>query len=88
MWDLWWTKWYWDRVFSESFGSSQSISFYQASISIYHWRKNNRPIGGHSSETQSHTINMNNINMNQIFVLAPLKQVSVFLVKSVTDSKV
>jgi hypothetical protein len=20
MWDLWWTKWYWDRFFSEFFG--------------------------------------------------------------------
>jgi hypothetical protein len=25
MWDLWWTKWYWDRFFSEFFGLLLSI---------------------------------------------------------------
>jgi hypothetical protein len=32
MWDLWWTKWHWDRVFSEYFGFSLSISFHRCSI--------------------------------------------------------
>jgi hypothetical protein len=27
-WDLWWTKWHWDRFFSEFFGFPQSISFH------------------------------------------------------------
>jgi hypothetical protein len=30
------------------------------SMHIYHLGMNNRPAGGHSSETQSHPINMNN----------------------------
>jgi hypothetical protein len=28
-WDLWWTKWHWDRFFSESFGFPLSISFHR-----------------------------------------------------------
>jgi hypothetical protein len=26
MWDLWWTKWHWDRFFSELFGFLLSVS--------------------------------------------------------------
>jgi hypothetical protein len=32
MWDLWWTKWHWDRFFSEYFGFPLSISFHRCSI--------------------------------------------------------
>jgi hypothetical protein len=32
MWDLWWTKWHWDRFFTEYFGFPQSISFHWCSI--------------------------------------------------------
>jgi hypothetical protein len=32
MWDLWWTKWYWDRFFPEYFGFPLSISFHRCSI--------------------------------------------------------
>jgi hypothetical protein len=32
MWDLWWTKWHWDRFFPEYFGFFLSISFHQCSI--------------------------------------------------------
>jgi hypothetical protein len=32
VWDLWWTKWHWDRFFSEYFGFSLSISFHRCSI--------------------------------------------------------
>jgi hypothetical protein len=32
MWDLWWTKWHWDRFFPEYFGFLLSISFHQYSI--------------------------------------------------------
>jgi hypothetical protein len=32
MWDLWWTKWHWDRLFPEYFGFPPSISFYRCSI--------------------------------------------------------
>jgi hypothetical protein len=27
MWDLWWTKWHWDRFFSEFFGFPLSIYY-------------------------------------------------------------
>jgi hypothetical protein len=36
MWDLWWTKWHWDRVFSEFFGFSMSVSFHRPSQNSYH----------------------------------------------------
>jgi hypothetical protein len=32
MWDLWCTKWYWDRFFPEHFGFSLSISFHAAPL--------------------------------------------------------
>jgi hypothetical protein len=32
MWDLWWTKWHWDRISPEYFGFPLSISFYWYSI--------------------------------------------------------
>jgi hypothetical protein len=35
MWDLWWTKWHWDRFFSEFFNFFLPISFHQGSILIY-----------------------------------------------------
>jgi hypothetical protein len=34
MWDLWWTKWHWDKFFSEYFGFSVSISFHRCSIKM------------------------------------------------------
>jgi hypothetical protein len=57
MWDLWWTKWHW-----ESSSVFLSVSFHCGSpYSYIIWGMNNRPIGGSSSEIQSHPINMNNI---------------------------
>jgi hypothetical protein len=51
-WDLWWTKWHWDRSFSEFFGFPLSVSFHHGSPCSYiTWRMNNRRVGGHSSET-------------------------------------
>jgi hypothetical protein len=32
MWDLWWTKWHWDRFFSMYFGFFLSISFHRCYI--------------------------------------------------------
>jgi hypothetical protein len=32
MWDLWWTKWHWDRFFPEFFGFPLSVSFHRCSI--------------------------------------------------------
>ena len=34
MWDLWWTKCHWDKLFSEYFGFPLSISFHRCSIKI------------------------------------------------------
>jgi hypothetical protein len=31
VWDLWWTKWHWDRFFSEYFGFALSVSFHKCS---------------------------------------------------------
>jgi hypothetical protein len=33
MWNLWWTNWHWDRLSSESFNFSLSISFHRCSYS-------------------------------------------------------
>jgi hypothetical protein len=52
MWNLWWTKWQWDRFFSEFVGSHLSISFHR--ISPYSYTIcgiTNRPVGGHTSQT-------------------------------------
>jgi hypothetical protein len=32
LWDLWWTKWHWDRFFPDYFGFPLSISFHRCSI--------------------------------------------------------
>jgi hypothetical protein len=34
-WDLWWTKWHWDRVFAEYFGFPLSISPSQCSLHFF-----------------------------------------------------
>jgi hypothetical protein len=34
MWDLWWTKWHWDRFFSEYFDFLLSISFHRCYIKM------------------------------------------------------
>jgi hypothetical protein len=48
-------------VFSEVFGFLLSVSFHRVSQHLYiTWRMNNRLVGGSSSETQSHPIDMNN----------------------------
>jgi hypothetical protein len=38
MWDLWWTKWHWDRFFPKYFGFPLSVSFHRCSIT----RKNEK----------------------------------------------
>ena len=51
MWDLWWTKWHWDRFFSEYFGFFLSISFHRCSIKM---EKQKKP----SSSSQVCTISL------------------------------
>jgi hypothetical protein len=36
MWDLWWTKWHWERFFFEFFGFPLSVSFHRGSMLTYH----------------------------------------------------
>jgi hypothetical protein len=63
MWDLWWTKWHWDRLLSEFFGFTQSISFHRGSPFTYiAWGIYNRLDGGRSSEIFSNPIIMENNN--------------------------
>jgi hypothetical protein len=60
MWNLWWTAWHWDRLFSEFFGFSLSKSFHRVSLYLYvTWGLNNRPVFGRNSETSSHPIDIN-----------------------------
>jgi hypothetical protein len=35
MWDLWWTKWHSDRLFSKHFGLPLSVSLHHCSIPIF-----------------------------------------------------
>jgi hypothetical protein len=42
MWDLWWTKWHWDKFFPEYFGFPLPISFQWCSITRKR-TKNNHP---------------------------------------------
>jgi hypothetical protein len=57
MWDLWRTKWHWDRFFSEFFGFPLSISFHRRSpYSYIIWGMNSMSVSGSSSETYSHPI--------------------------------
>jgi hypothetical protein len=62
MWDFLWTKWHWDRLFSEFFGfSCQYHSTMALALHTYiTWGMNNKPVGGSSSEASSHPINKNN----------------------------
>jgi hypothetical protein len=53
------------RLSPNSSGFPLSVSFHRGSpYSYIAWGKNNKPIGGRSSETQSHPIDMNNNNYN------------------------
>jgi hypothetical protein len=61
-WNLRWTHWKWNRFFSDFFGFPLSVSFHRGSPHSYiTWETNNRLVGGRSSETQSHPIDMNNV---------------------------
>jgi hypothetical protein len=52
MFDLWWTKWQLDRIFSEFFGFLLSVSFHRGSaISYVMWGMSNKPVTSRSSET-------------------------------------
>jgi hypothetical protein len=65
MWDLWWTKWYWDRHFFEF---PLSLLFHHGSpyLHLYQLEMNNRPDGGRGSETLSRPINR---TMNRYILL-------------------
>jgi hypothetical protein len=61
--DLGWTKWHWDRFLCEFFGFlCQYHSTIALCVHIYVPGMNNRPVGGRSSETSPHPIEMNKKN--------------------------
>jgi hypothetical protein len=41
VWNLWWTKWQWDRFHSKCFGFPLSVSFHQWSILTFNSPINN-----------------------------------------------
>jgi hypothetical protein len=51
MWDLWWTKWHWDRFFFEFFGVSLSITFQRRFPTHIIWGMKNISDSDSSSET-------------------------------------
>jgi hypothetical protein len=62
MWDLWRSKWQWDR-FSPNSSVFLSISFHSGSPYLYIiWEMNIRPVGNRSSETQCRPRDMNRGN--------------------------
>jgi hypothetical protein len=58
MWDLWWPKWHWDRLFSDSFGFSADIIPPLLCIHSYIiWGTGEGPVRSPSStDTLSHLI--------------------------------
>jgi hypothetical protein len=51
MWDLWWKKLHWDRIFFEFFDFPLSVSFHRGSPYSYIMRGMNiKDVGGRSSE--------------------------------------
>jgi hypothetical protein len=49
MWDLWWTKWHWDRFFAEYFSFPLSVSFHRCSIT---WKKKTNALHLHHRVAQ------------------------------------
>jgi hypothetical protein len=58
MWDLWWTKWHWDRFFVRVFRFSP-VNIIPSCLSIHICNLGDE-LDGRSSETLSHPIDMNN----------------------------
>jgi hypothetical protein len=55
MWDLWWTKWHWERFFLKFFSFTLSSAFRCGFPDAYISRQtNNRPVSGCSSEISPH----------------------------------
>jgi hypothetical protein len=50
MWDLWWTKWHWDRFLSEFFGFPLSISFHRRSPTHIIWEMKYTSVSGSISD--------------------------------------
>jgi hypothetical protein len=66
MWDLWWTKWHWDRFFSESFGFPLSVSFHRCSI-FTHVSSGGRTMGPlEAAVPQRHSSNKNELQVRNI----------------------
>jgi hypothetical protein len=66
MWDILWTRWHWDRFFSEFFGFLVSISFHRESLYSYIvWEMNSRPLMATVQRHGLTPIGMNNCQFNK-----------------------
>jgi hypothetical protein len=60
MWDLWWSKWHWDRFLSEFFRFTVAISFHcGCPYSYIIWGMKNIAVAGRSLETYPHPTDTN-----------------------------
>jgi hypothetical protein len=79
------TKSHWNKFLYEPFGFTLSVSVHQGSMLIYHLQDEEQALGGCSSETQSHPINMKNMrawNIKQSFVSSFLIKCTLYHVYS------
>jgi hypothetical protein len=68
MWDLWWTKWHWDRLFPEYFGFPLSISIRRCSIKMEKQKKTS------SSSSQGCTISLQGCGASVASATGPLNK--------------
>jgi hypothetical protein len=68
MWDLWWTKWHWDRFFSEYFGFPLSISLQWCSIKMEKAEKSS------SSSSQGCTISLQGCGASVASAMGPFNK--------------
>jgi hypothetical protein len=74
MWDFWWIKWHWDKIFSEFFDFSPVNIIPPGLRTHISGGRTTGSLKGSSSETLSNPIDMNNNNM--CFVLSLCRDMS------------
>jgi hypothetical protein len=73
MWDLWWTKWHWDRFFPEYFGFPLSISFHRCSIKMEKQKKTS------SSASEVCTINLQGCGASVASAAGPFSKIIIIV---------
>jgi hypothetical protein len=71
MWDLWWTKWHWDRFFSEYFGFPLSISFHRCPIKM----EKQKRTSSSSSSSQVCTISLQGSGASVASAVGPFNKI-------------